>query len=209
MRNSLKIAAVLIAATAASASAQTGGRNSNGVPPGQRPRDGMCRVWVNGIAPGRQAAATDCATAEAQARLTPNSRVIYGGKPGSKGRNDDGLLTRRRQLADGSWVVERFRRDAAGNVTVVSTKPWKNGDKEQRKALKRQDKSEDRADKEQRKALKRQDKTEDRADKRRDDDEGRAENRRDNGAVTLGQRADDGGRGNSGGKDKGNGKGKH
>ncbi|MBA3645846.1 MAG: hypothetical protein H0W63_06665 [Gemmatimonadaceae bacterium] len=122
MSKSLKLAAMLVAVTAASASAQTTGRNSNGVPPGQRPRDGMCRVWVTGVPAGRQAAATDCATAEAQARLTANSRVIYGGFPGKKGSSDDGLYTRRRQLADGSWVIDRYRRDANGNITVVSTR---------------------------------------------------------------------------------------
>lgn len=202
MRNSLKLAAVLIAATATTASAQTGGRNSNGVPPGQRPPDGMCRVWVDGVAPGRQSAVTDCATAQAQARVTANSRVIYGGKPGRKGENDgrdDGLLTRHRQLADGSWVVERFSRDAAGNITVVSTKPWNKGNKAQRKALKRQHKIEERAEK-------RRDEVEGRAEKRRDKVEGRAEKRRDDDLITLGGRGDEGrgaGRGNSGGKGKG------
>lgn len=200
MRNSLKLAAVLIAATAATASAQTGGRNSNGVPPGQRPPDGMCRVWVNGVAPGRQSAVTDCATAEAQARVTANSRVIYGGHPGRKRANDDGLFTRRRQLADGSWVIERFRRDAAGNVTVVSTKAVKK-DKEIRRAEKRQDKIERRAEK-------RRDKIDGRAEKRRDNDEGRAEKRRDDDLVTIGQRVELD-RGKSEGKGRGNGKGKH
>ena len=75
MSSSLKIAAALLAVTAVSASAQNTGRKSNGVPPGQRPPDGMCRVWVTGVAPGQQSAPTDCATAEARARVTANSRV--------------------------------------------------------------------------------------------------------------------------------------
>jgi hypothetical protein len=192
MRNSMMLAAALVAVTAATAGAQGRGRNTNGVPPGQRPPDGMCRVWVTGVAPGQQAAATDCATAEAQARLTANSRVIYGGHPGKGTKTNDGLLTRRRQLADGSWVVDRFRRDANGNITIVSTKPWKKGNKEQLRATKRQDKIEDRAE------------------KRQDKIEGRSEKRRDDNLVTIGSRADLG-RGNSAGKGNagGKGKGKH
>ena len=162
MNNSLKLAAVLLAVTAGSASAQGRGRNTNGVPPGQRPAAGMCRVWVTGVAPGQQSAATDCATAEAQARVTANSRVIYGGAARSTMRT----YTRKRQLANGSWVLDRFRRDANGNVSILSTTPltgtnangtWnrKRGDdgdengvnKAQRKAEKREMKAERKRDK--------------------------------------------------------------
>lgn len=189
MYNSLKLAAVLVAVSATAASAQNTGRNRD-VPPGQRPVDGMCRVWVTGVAPGQQSAPTDCVTAEARARVTANSRVIYGGFPGKKGNHsNDDLLTRRRQLADGSWVIDRYRRDANGNLTIVSTKPLSNADKAQRKAMKNRVKAE-------RKAEKRQDKIEDRADKRRDEIGERAENRRDNDVSV--------GRGNAG-----KGKGKH
>ena len=46
------------------------------VPPGQMPPAGMCRIWIDGVPPGRQPAATDCATAE---RNRPsNARVLYG-----------------------------------------------------------------------------------------------------------------------------------
>lgn len=149
MRNSMMLAAALVAVTAATAGAQGRGRNTNGVPPGQRPPDGMCRVWVNGVAPGRQSAATDCATAQAQASVTANSRVIYGGHPGRKGanRNDDGLLSRPRQLPDGSWVVDRYRTDANGNITIVSTKPLKNGNKAALKATRKAEKQEMKAEK--------------------------------------------------------------
>lgn len=150
MYNSLKLAAVLVAVSATAASAQNSGRNTNGVPPGQRPPDGMCRVWVTGVAPGQQSAPTDCATAEARARVTANSRVIYGGFPGKKGtHSDDNLLTRRRQLPDGSWVVDRYRRDANGNLTIVSTRPiGVNGvTKAERKAEKREMKAERKSEK--------------------------------------------------------------
>jgi len=132
MSNTLKIAAVLMAVTATSAAAQGRGRNTDGVPPGQRPPAGMCRVWINGVPPGQQPGVTDCATA--RVNLPANARIIYGGNPsrGMAGRDDRGrmdrdqnILTRRRQLTDGSWVIERFRRDAAGNATVISTRALK------------------------------------------------------------------------------------
>jgi len=36
----------------------------------------MCRIWINGVPPGRQPAQTDCATA--RANLPPNATIIYG-----------------------------------------------------------------------------------------------------------------------------------
>ncbi len=56
--------------------AQGRGRNTDGIPPGQRPSAGMCRVWIDGVPPGRQPAETDCATAAS--RVPRNGRVIYG-----------------------------------------------------------------------------------------------------------------------------------
>ena len=81
-----KIALTLIVAGAAfatNASAQVIVR-SNAVPPGQRPPDGMCRVWVDGVPAGRQARPTDCATARATAPL--NSRIIVGADAPFPGR---------------------------------------------------------------------------------------------------------------------------
>ena len=65
--------AVLVFA-AAGAGAQARGES---VPAGQMPPAGMCRVWVDGVPPGHQPRATDCATA--RANRTANSHVIYGG----------------------------------------------------------------------------------------------------------------------------------
>jgi hypothetical protein len=53
------------------------------VPPGQMPSRGMCRVWIDGVPPGRQPRQTDCRTAERQRvyyeqRYGRNARVIYG-----------------------------------------------------------------------------------------------------------------------------------
>jgi hypothetical protein len=59
-----------LALTAASTGAQS-------IPPGQMPPAGLCRVWIDGVPPGRQPRATDCATARRNAPA--NSRIIYGG----------------------------------------------------------------------------------------------------------------------------------
>ena len=62
------------------------GRKLDGVPPGHRPPAGMCRIWIDGVPAGQQAAPTDCATA---VRNRPaNGRVVFGdenAKPGRKG----------------------------------------------------------------------------------------------------------------------------
>lgn len=76
-----------IGATATDAQIMVAARD---VPPGHRPPPGMCRIWIDGVAPGRQPRATDCATA--RARAPRNSRIIYGDRtpfPG-QGRNSRG-----------------------------------------------------------------------------------------------------------------------
>ena len=69
------IAAVLIASPVM-AQGRGRGNGNGGVPPGQRPSAGMCRIWIDGVPPGQQPAQTDCATAAA--RVPANGRVIYG-----------------------------------------------------------------------------------------------------------------------------------
>ena len=65
---------------------------SRSVPPGHMPPAGMCRIWIDGVPPGRQPAPTDCATAE---RNRPgNARVIYGAESaGSVSRGPLGTRT--------------------------------------------------------------------------------------------------------------------
>jgi hypothetical protein len=70
-----------IGATAADAQIMVAARD---VPPGHRPPPGMCRIWIDGVSPGRQPRATDCATA--QARAPRNSRLIYGDRTPFPGR---------------------------------------------------------------------------------------------------------------------------
>ena len=64
-----------------SAFAQGNGRNSarnQGIPPGQMPPAGQCRVWYEGRPPGQQPRATNCDDAERVASRNRNARVIYG-----------------------------------------------------------------------------------------------------------------------------------
>ena len=79
----LVIVPALIATVVLASSASAQGRNTDDVPPGHRPPAGMCRVWIDAVPPGQQAAPTDCATA---VRNRPaNGRVIFGdenAKPG-------------------------------------------------------------------------------------------------------------------------------
>jgi hypothetical protein len=122
MRRTLLLAASILAVSATSAVAQGRGRNTNGVPPGQRPAAGMCRVWIDGVPPGRQPAATDCTTA--QLNVPVNGRVIYGSGVLPTTGN---IFTRSRQLADGSWVLDRYRLGANGQTYLISTSPSRNG----------------------------------------------------------------------------------
>ena len=73
------LVASALALAASTAGAQT---LRTDIPPGQMPPAGLCRVWIDGVPPGRQPRATDCATARAQAPA--NARIIYGSQ--SQGR---------------------------------------------------------------------------------------------------------------------------
>lgn len=76
MNRALTISTFILAAATMPLGAQGKGRGSRGVPPGQRPPAGMCRIWIQGVPPGQQPAPTDCATAE---RTRPaNATVVYG-----------------------------------------------------------------------------------------------------------------------------------
>jgi len=53
------------------------------IPPAYRPPQGMCRVWIEGVAPDQQPAPTDCVTA---VRNRPsNGSVIFGDDSPRKG----------------------------------------------------------------------------------------------------------------------------
>lgn len=105
-------AATVVFATPAAA--QGRGRGNDGVPPGQRPPAGMCRIWIDGVPPGQQPAPTSCALAEARRPL--NSRVIYGDVTPRPGRG------RHENVSNGRIVNINGRRcteqvDVFGNAT--------------------------------------------------------------------------------------------
>ena len=77
------IALALVSLAAAPAAAQGRGQARKNtefkVPPGHMPAAGECRVWYDGVAPGRQPAPTrNCDEAERLASRDSNARVIYG-----------------------------------------------------------------------------------------------------------------------------------
>jgi hypothetical protein len=81
----------LLALAATPLYAQGRGRYNNssqGIPPGQLPPPGMCRVWYDGMPPGRQPRATNCNEAERVASRTRNARVIYGSDSYNYRNND-------------------------------------------------------------------------------------------------------------------------
>ena len=67
-------AAAALLSIAGPASARAQGKQD--IPPAYRPPPGMCRIWIDGVAPAQQPAVTDCKTA---VRNRPaNGKVIFG-----------------------------------------------------------------------------------------------------------------------------------
>jgi hypothetical protein len=75
------LALILIGLAASPALAQGRGKNKQGIPPGHVPPDGLCRVWYEGVPPGRQPRPTGCDEAERIASRDRDARVIYGSGP--------------------------------------------------------------------------------------------------------------------------------
>jgi hypothetical protein len=91
-------------------SAQGQGRYSDrnqGIPPGQMPPAGQCRVWYDGVPPGGQPRATSCREAERIAARNGNARVIYGSD--TRGRDNRGWEQRDR---DRARTAERWPGDS-------------------------------------------------------------------------------------------------
>jgi hypothetical protein len=89
LRSAAASTIAIITLTATAVFAQGNGRNSarnQGIPPGQMPPAGQCRVWYEGRPPGQQPRPTNCDNAERVASRDRNARVIYGN--GTYGRDD-------------------------------------------------------------------------------------------------------------------------
>lgn len=83
------LALILVALAGSQALAQGRGRNSEGIPPGHMPPDGLCRVWYAGVPAGRQPPPTNCDEAERIASRTRDARVIYGSRHNVPVSRDD------------------------------------------------------------------------------------------------------------------------
>ena len=118
-RNSIMAGVAGFAMLVGAGVAEAQGRGNAGrIPPGHLPAAGECRVWIDGVPPGRQPAPTSCSRARYDAQRW-GGRVIYGddyaygngrgkGKYKNKGRNDDRYG--RRDRDDDRWD-DRRRRD--------------------------------------------------------------------------------------------------
>ena len=76
MKSFSVIAAVCTLLIVNTAQAQRPKTERRMVPPGLRPPAGMCRIWLDGVAPSRQPAPTDCASALRNRPAT--GQVIFG-----------------------------------------------------------------------------------------------------------------------------------
>jgi hypothetical protein len=85
------LAFAVIALSATSAAAQgRGNANKGKVPPGHMPPAGMCKVWYDGVPPGRQPrGAMSCAEAQRLA-ARDGARVIYGDGRATRGQGGGG-----------------------------------------------------------------------------------------------------------------------
>ena len=108
----------LLALAAGVSEAQGNGRNgrNQGIPPGQMPPAGMCRVWYDNLPPGRQPRATSCDQAERAASRDRNARVIYGDDYAARNRDQ-----RYRDRGYGSVYPDRNGRAGYNSV------PYDNG----------------------------------------------------------------------------------
>ena len=106
IRTSLALAALVIGT--APLAAQGRGHAGDKVPRGHLPPPGLCRIWVDGVPPGRQPEPTDCVTAR---RYAPrNARVIYGERVTAY-RDDDRRIRRDDGRYDDGRYDDRKRDD--------------------------------------------------------------------------------------------------
>lgn len=86
-------------------------RGTRKVPPGHLPPRGMCRVWIDGVPPGRQPAPTSCANAQRdRVHYGANARVIYGDDESFPGKGKGRIKDRDR--GDTDILGRRVERDS-------------------------------------------------------------------------------------------------
>ena len=90
---------------------RTDSKKSDHIPPGQLPPAGMCRIWIDGVPPGRQPAPTDCQTAVAT--KPANARVIWGDQTPFPGKGK-GRFKQGPKEQDRIWGVDRDDDDIRG-----------------------------------------------------------------------------------------------
>lgn len=132
MRTAAVTIIVIGLAATAGLDAQGRGRRAQGVPPGQLPPAGLCRVWYDGQPPGRQPAPTNCDRAEQIASRDRNARVIYGNR---SGRADEGWRTNDDNRTGGSTIGDRIRdrirnRGGANGGDRYNSVPFSNGERD-------------------------------------------------------------------------------
>ena len=93
----------ILGALAATPAAAQGPRGSQGIPPGQLPPAGMCRVWYDDLPPGRQPRAINCNDAERVASRDRHARVIYGDTYNRNDRWGNGRYDNDRDRDDNRW----------------------------------------------------------------------------------------------------------
>lgn len=96
------------------------GRGMSKVPKGHLPPRGMCRVWIDGVPPGRQPAPTSCANAQRdRIQYGANARVIYGNDESFPGKGKGKFKDRDRDRDDYTDIfgrrIDRDDRDVRGN----------------------------------------------------------------------------------------------
>lgn len=97
----------LVSLVAAPLAAQGRGRNgTRGIPPGQLPPPGQCRVWYEGRPPGQQPRPQNCNDAERIASRDRNARVVYGDD--ARGRRNDDWRTGGDRRDDGRATPRRY-----------------------------------------------------------------------------------------------------
>lgn len=101
----LSLAAIATFATTSAAQRRDRGEN---IPAGHRPPPGMCRLWIDGRAPGLQPKPTDCATAER--RADENTHIIYGDNTPFPGKGEGKWKTKKNKDRD-RWCDEGDRRN--------------------------------------------------------------------------------------------------